>query len=91
VDLFNAGQYSNIVEAHRQLSKKRSARSKMSEWADVHDAIDGDDATRYLSYIERLGKGRFAQRLASVIAKSGEKACPEYVLKGVRHVAAKCE
>ena len=32
-----------------------------------------------------------AQRLASIIEESGEKACPEYILKGVKYVADKCQ
>ena len=62
-------------------------KERMKGWASNTDSLDVD---KLLDDIERVGKGRFAQRLASIIAESSSTACPDYIVKGVEYVAKKC-
>lgn len=62
-------------------------KKRMQGWASDVGSLDTD---RFLADIETVGKGRFAQRLASVIAESSTKACPRYIIKAVKYVAKKC-
>ena len=63
-------------------------KKRMQDWAADTDALD---IGAFLKDIEAVGKGRFAQRLANIIIDSGTKACPEYIAKGVKHVADMCK
>ena len=64
-----------------------SMRERMQGWASDVGSLDLD---RFLADIETIGKGRFAQRLASVITESSATACPKYIIKAVKYVAKKC-
>ena len=87
VDLIRSGMARRYAEAIGDCS----ANKKMITWFNrLTDDISDTDAIHLLSALEKVGKGRFAQRLATVIEDSGEKACPEYILKGVQYVADRC-
>lgn len=86
VDLFRAGLAGEFAEAMGAIGGNQM-KTRMQGWADDTDALDVD---AFLRDMESVGKGRFAQRLASIIAESGTDACPKYVAKGVKCVADKC-
>lgn len=87
VDLFAAGLGDAFSQAMADVGANGSMRDRMKSWAAEPASLDAD---AFLRDIEAVGKGRFAQRLASVIVQSAVTACPEYIVKGVKHVAAKC-
>ncbi|MCY2950711.1 MAG: hypothetical protein NTU53_01890, partial [Planctomycetota bacterium] len=65
----------------------------MRRWAGDVSLLDdplGEEVTQFLTDIETVGKGRFAQRLASIIAESETTACPDYIIAGVKYVISKC-
>jgi putative ATP-dependent endonuclease of OLD family len=87
VDLFKCGLAGKFVEAMNGLSVGKQAQERMQAWAgDISDL----DTDVFLRDIETVGKGRFAQRLASIILGSGIKKCPKYVLEGIEFVAERC-
>jgi putative ATP-dependent endonuclease of OLD family len=60
----------------------------MARWSADPDQLDSEV---FLQDIELVGKGRLAQRLASVITESKLKQCPKYILDGLKYVIDKCE
>jgi putative ATP-dependent endonuclease of OLD family len=88
VDLFQSGLQSAFAEAMEDLGVSGRARDRMKGWA----ANPADlDVETFLKDIEAVGKGRFAQRVASIIVASDLTVCPQYILDGVKHVASKCQ
>jgi putative ATP-dependent endonuclease of OLD family len=69
------------------LSLNEQTQERMQAWAADIDNLDIDV---FLRDIDTVGKGRFAQRLASIILGSGMKQCPKYVLDGIEFVADRC-
>jgi len=88
VVLFQSGLHQAFAEAMDGVGSDRAARQRMNDRAADPSSLDID---AFLKDIEAVGKGRFAQRLASIIIKSDLTECPEYILKGVKHVASKCQ
>jgi len=88
VDLFTCGLHPEFSEAMNTLDSGDTMKGRMKAWAKKPDSLDADSL---LSDIGTIGKGRFAQRLASTIARSHTQTCPEYVLKGIKYVADRCK
>jgi putative ATP-dependent endonuclease of OLD family len=88
VDLFKAGLHEAFSQAMNALASNTNMRDRMEGWATEPDSVD---IAQFLRDIESVGKGRFAQRLASIIVESDLTLCPRYISKGVKHVADKCK
>ncbi|MBE3037636.1 MAG: AAA family ATPase [Chloroflexi bacterium] len=94
VDLVKSGLGEEFVETMNEVGTNEKMKERMKTVAADPSLLDdpfGDDVASFLSDIDTVGKGRFAQRLASIIAKSGTVACPEYIIAGVKHVADQCK
>jgi len=87
VDLFQAGLHDAFAEAMESLGGNKKIKERMMNWAADPKTLDVD---AFLKDIESVGKGRFAQRLASIIVETDLTVCPKYISKGVKHVADKC-
>lgn len=87
VAMFNSGLHEAFAKTMDSLGGSAPARDRMKRWAKTPKALEVE---LFLKDIENVGKGRFAQRLASVIADAELTACPEYILDGVKYVASKC-
>lgn len=87
VDLFESGLHDAFGEAMDGLGNS-AAKARMASWAADPTQLD---AATLLKDIDTVGKGRFAQRLASIIVESDLTECPEYIIEGVKHVASKCK
>jgi len=87
VDLFKSGLEDAFAEAMEAVGTNTSMKERMKGWAADTMSLS---VPLFLKDLETVGKGRFAQRLASIISTSGLTACPEYIAKGVKHVAEKC-
>jgi putative ATP-dependent endonuclease of OLD family len=87
VDLFKSGLAAEFVGTMNALATNDSMEPRMQCWAADVTSVNTDE---FLSDIEAVGKGRFAQRLASIITESGTKASPKYISKAVKYVADKC-
>lgn len=88
VDLFKSGLFSEIRDALASFEVDEPIQNRIDEW--IAD-IQSFDASVLLAEIEAIGKGRFAQRLASKIAESGSNRCPAFIVKGIKYVASKCK
>jgi putative ATP-dependent endonuclease of OLD family len=88
VDLFQVGLYGAFAEAMEGLVSNIKIRERMKNWAADPGTLDVD---AFLKDIEFVGKGRFAQRVSSIIVESGLTACPKYISKGVEYVADRCK
>lgn len=88
VDLFKAGLHDAFSQAMSSVGSGPKMRQRMEGWAAEPASLDPD---AFLKDIESVGKGRFAQRLASVIIESDLKTCPKYISGGVKYVADKCK
>jgi putative ATP-dependent endonuclease of OLD family len=80
VDLFKNGQHESICKTLLELSENSSAKNRAKEWLKKPSSID---ATRFIKDITEIGKGRFAQRLATNIKIS---SCPEYIRRAMKYV-----
>lgn len=88
VDLFKSGLGKEFTETMNAVGANKPMKQRMQKWAADAESLDVD---AFLADIEMVGKGRFAQRLASVIAESGTNICPDYIAKGIKHVADRCK
>jgi putative ATP-dependent endonuclease of the OLD family len=82
VDLFNDGFDDRIIETLRERRFSLQRRQLIEQW---ENDPSGLDVEAYLGMVDVIGKGRFAQRLASRIADSEP---PEFIRNAIDFVAA---
>ncbi len=87
IDLFKSGLHECFKSVMEQLSSNSAAKSRMEFWSTNPAELD---PIQFLKDIEEVGKGRFAQRLASIIDRNKSKKCPKYIIEGIAHVLEKC-
>lgn len=81
VDLFENGFEEKIIDTLKEHNWSDRRKGWIEEWAENPDTLDTGN---YLKLIEAIGKGRFAQRLASRI--DGIEP-PEYIRNAIEYVA----
>lgn len=64
----------------QELRLRQASRDAVQEWVDDPDQVDED---RLLRWIERIGKGRFAQALAPSVS---EEVCPVYIRSALEYI-----
>lgn len=75
VELFEAGFAEEIQSVLlNELNLRAANREALQEWVDDPDGLDTE---RLLKWIERIGKGRFAQKLADEVSERVD--CPDYI------------
>jgi putative ATP-dependent endonuclease of OLD family len=84
VDLFKAGHHKSMCRTIEELSDSGAAKARAKAWSKDPSTLDAD---RLVKDITAIGKGRFAQRLASVIDKD---ICPAYIKDAIEYVAKGC-
>lgn len=84
VDLFESGLQSSVAATLAELAESAAARTRAEAWQKDPKSYD---KVRMLNDIGAIGKGRFAQRLASHIS---DKTCPQYILEAINYVATRC-
>jgi len=72
-----------IVETLREHPFGATRRNWIDEWEADPDSFDGG---RLMKLVEAIGKGRFAQRLASHV---GDTNPPEYIRRAIEFVVAR--
>ena len=85
VDLFRQGRHKSVCNTIIELSSNSRARQRAQAWLQDPNSLNED---QFLSDIDEISKGRFAQRLASRI--SGP-ACPTYISKAIGYLAQRLE
>ncbi len=84
VELFRCGRHKSMSNTLSALTSVAVARIRAQQWRDDPASLD---EARFLADITEIGKGRYAQRLASVISGMKSKACPDYILQAINYVA----
>lgn len=84
VDLFDT-MPEEITETLTELTTNRNAISRAQRWKSAH-SIEGEEK-RFLSDIESIGKGRFAQRLSTNLTP--QSIVPEYVKGALDYVISR--
>ena len=84
VELFRCGRHKSMSQTVIELSSSRSARDRARAWMEKPRTLDPE---QLLKDIQAIGKGRFAQRLATRLKKG---PCPEYIEKSIRYVVKRC-
>jgi putative ATP-dependent endonuclease of OLD family len=83
LDLFEGGYADAIIETLRE-TKFGTERTKLIDaWKEDNDALDPQ---QFLSMVESIGKGRFAQRLAS---RMDDLEVPPYIGAAIKFIAAR--
>lgn len=80
IDMFNSGRHKSMCATLTELTKSGAAKKRADAWKADPAKLDPD---RFIKDIKAIGKGRFAQRLATRIA--GE-ICPSYISDAVTHL-----
>ena len=65
----------------KQLMLKQAAKDDLQMWVDDHDQLD---QVKLMKWIDRIGKGRFAQKLAEQVTMAAE--CPDYIRCGLERI-----
>lgn len=84
IDLFLSGYHREFCRTLLQLTDNREAKRRALKWAKEPDSLD---RKQLLKDISAVGKGRFAQRLASYLDAD---CCPPYIEEAIKYVAARC-
>lgn len=69
IDILNNQCHKDLVQTFRELSVSSKALENLETIMEKKDSITEEDLKRILRYIDRIGKGRFSQRLASRIKR----------------------
>lgn len=88
VDLFNSGYAEEIIATLREQRFGPARQQLIDTWEQDPSQLD---VKQYLDMIESIGKGRFAQRLASRLADMGmgiDMGPPEYIQRAIRYVVS---
>lgn len=83
IDLFKAGFSEQIAETLKEAKPSPGSKARLEQWQNDPDTLDID---RFLSLIDAIGKGRFAQRLASRV---GGVKPPAYIANAIEWVASR--
>jgi putative ATP-dependent endonuclease of OLD family len=81
VDLFRGGQHQAMMDVLGTISTNKQIRKRAREWAGSPDKMN---PRQMMKDIETVGKGRFAQRLASIIPNRSE--VPAYITGAIQYV-----
>ena len=88
VDLFKSGLKDKFVEALNDVGTSEPMKERMKGWAKDMTSLDTE---AFLKDIDLVGKGRIAQRLATIISASKTRSCPDYVAQSLKYVYEKCK
>lgn len=83
VDIFNDGFAEKVLDTLREQKFSAERKAWIEDWGADHKKLDIDN---YLTLIEAIGKGRFAQRLASRIEGMTP---PDYIKNAINFVVTR--
>jgi putative ATP-dependent endonuclease of OLD family len=84
VDLFRCGRHKSMCNTLIELSDSNAAKKRAALWLEKPREMEPE---QLLKDINAIGKGRFAQRLATRISKN---ICPQYMKDAISYVAERC-
>jgi putative ATP-dependent endonuclease of the OLD family len=86
VDLFRAGAEDAFAEAIKGLTSNKKMRAHFDALASDPEALD---PTQFLKDIDSVGKGRLAQRLATIFLDRRPTVCPAYIKAALDYMKAR--
>jgi putative ATP-dependent endonuclease of the OLD family len=86
IDLFRAGAQEEIAEAVEGLTENKKMRKRFEVLADDPHKLD---PVQFLKDIDSIGKGRFAQRLASILLEKNVDYAPSYIESALDYIKDK--
>ncbi|ASU39425.1 ATP-dependent endonuclease [Herbaspirillum sp. meg3] len=86
IDLFRAGAEIIFMTAIKDLTTNKKMHGRFSDLAMFPEELD---PSQFLKDIDSIGKGRMAQRLASVLLEKGSKVCPPYIKSALDYMQEK--
>lgn len=79
-ELFEGGYAQEMIDTLREHNFSARRKAILDVWEKKPENFDADEL---LKMIEQMGKGRFAQRLAT---RTSSKRAPEYIADAIAHV-----
>lgn len=86
IDLFRAGAEDEFAEAIKGLTSNKMMHKRFEALSDEPDKLD---PKQFLKDIDSLGKGRVAQRLASILLAEEVDVCPPYIRAALDYMKEK--
>jgi len=86
IDLFNAGTEDEFAEAIKGLTDNKKMHERFDKFAKDPKTLDPKS---FLKDLDSLGKGRVAQRLASLFLAQDIDVCPPYIKAALDYLKAK--
>jgi putative ATP-dependent endonuclease of the OLD family len=86
IDLFKAGAEGAFAEAIKDLTSNRKMHKRFDDLSGGRTSLD---PKQFLKDIDSLGKGRVAQRLASILVAKKTVACPPYIKAALDYMKAR--
>lgn len=86
VDLFKTGAEGEFFEAISGLTSNKKMKSRFDALSQAPDSLD---PVQFLKDIDSIGKGRVAQRLASIITAKEIDVCPTYIEDALKFLRVK--
>jgi putative ATP-dependent endonuclease of OLD family len=83
IDLFNAGYGPELASTFEELGVSQEVLERAKGLAATKPPMPAKAEEQFVSDIERIGKGRFAQRFAEKVDKN---RCPDYVRGSLIHI-----
>jgi putative ATP-dependent endonuclease of OLD family len=85
IDLFKAGAEDEFAEAIKGLTSNKKMHERFDDLASDPSGLDPE---QFLKDIDSLGKGRVAQRLASIFLAQNPDVCPPYIKAALDYIKA---
>lgn len=86
IDLYQAGAAHVFAKTIEGSTSNMAMRGRFNNWA---LSLEGFNPTQFLKDIDSVGKGRVAQRLASVILTDNANICPPYIKAALTYLKSK--
>jgi putative ATP-dependent endonuclease of the OLD family len=86
VDLFRSGAENEFAKAIQELTSNTKMHARFDELAVDPGTLD---PKQFLKDIDSIGKGRLAQRLASIFLANKSRVCPAYIKAGFDYLKEK--
>jgi putative ATP-dependent endonuclease of OLD family len=86
VDLFQAGSEAAFAEAANNLTTNKKIHARFKALSAKPKTLD---PAQFLKDVDSIGKGRVAQRLASIFVSKQSSVCPPYIEAALKYMKAR--
>ena len=86
IDLFHAGAGNDLALAIKELTSNTKIHARFDHLSHNPESLD---PKQFLKDINSIGKGRLAQRLASVLLENKSDVCPPYIKSALDYLQGK--